>query len=57
MANFLRNLIENDKKELKSLSKIAQQVEEFAEAMANMSDDELKAKTPELRNGIKMAQH
>ena len=49
MANFLRNLIENDKKELKSLSKIAKQVEEFADEMANLPDDGLKAKTPEFK--------
>lgn len=49
MANFLRNLVENDKKELRSLEKIAKQIEEHADAMSAATDEELKAKTPELQ--------
>jgi preprotein translocase subunit SecA len=49
MANFLRNLIENDKKEIKNLSKVADQIDLFADQMAAMTDEELKAKTPELK--------
>ena len=49
MANFLRNLIENDKKEIKSLGKVADQIEAFADRMAALSDEELQAKTPELK--------
>ena len=53
MANFLRNLIENDKKELKSLGKVADQIETFADQMASLSDEELKEKTPELQQRYK----
>lgn len=49
MANFLRNLIENDKKEIKSLGKVADKIEAFADRMAALSDEELQAKTPELK--------
>ncbi|WP_034551227.1 preprotein translocase subunit SecA [Carnobacterium funditum] len=49
MANFLRNLVENDKKELKSLSKVADQIETFADQISALSDEELKAKTPEFQ--------
>ena len=53
MANFLRNLIENDKKELKSLGKVADQIESFADQMSALSDEELKAKTPEFQQRYK----
>ncbi len=49
MANLLRKIIESDKKELKRLSRIADKVEEYAEAMKNLSDDELKGKTEEFK--------
>ncbi|MGM0215160.1 preprotein translocase subunit SecA [Enterococcus sp. AZ109] len=49
MANFLRKMIENDKKELKRLAGIANQVESHAEAMAKLSDEELRAKTDEFK--------
>lgn len=49
MANFIRKLIENDKKELKRLDKIANEVETFAEKMAALSDLQLKEKTDEFR--------
>lgn len=49
MANFLKKMIENDKKELKRLDGIAGQVETHASAIAALSDEELKAKTDEFK--------
>lgn len=49
MANFLKKMIENDKKELKRLEGIANQVESHASAIAALNDDELKAKTDEFK--------
>ena len=49
MANILRTVIENDKRELRKLEKIAKKVESYADAMAALSDEELKAKTPEFK--------
>ncbi|MGX7243557.1 preprotein translocase subunit SecA [Enterococcus quebecensis] len=49
MANFLKKMIENDKKELKRLDGIATQVESHASAIAALSDEELKAKTDEFK--------
>ncbi|MBO0473393.1 protein translocase subunit SecA [Enterococcus sp. DIV0840] len=49
MANFLKKMIENDKKELKRLDGIAGQVESHASAIAALSDEELKAKTDEFK--------
>ncbi|OTN87708.1 protein translocase subunit SecA [Enterococcus sp. 7E2_DIV0204] len=50
MANFLKKMIENDKKELKRLDGIANQVETHASAIAALSDEELKAKTDEFKS-------
>ena len=49
MANILRTVIENDKGEIRKLERIAKKVESYADAMAALSDDELKAKTPEFK--------
>ncbi|TFJ07237.1 preprotein translocase subunit SecA [Carnobacterium divergens] len=49
MANFLKNLIENDKKEIKSLDRLANKVEAYADRMAALTDEELQAKTPEFK--------
>lgn len=49
MANFLRKWVESDKRELKRLGKIADKVEAYASTMEALSDEELKAKTPELK--------
>ena len=49
MANILRTVIENDRGELRKLEKIAKKVESYADAMAALSDEELKAKTPEFK--------
>lgn len=52
MANFLRKIIENDKKELKRLGAIADKVESFADQMAGLSDEQLRAKADEFRGQL-----
>ncbi|OFI48289.1 preprotein translocase subunit SecA [Floricoccus tropicus] len=47
--NIVRKLIENDKREIKRLDKQANEVEKYADAMAALTDEELKAKTPEFK--------
>lgn len=49
MANLLKKIIENDKKELKRLDHIASQVEAFATEISALSDEQLKEKTDEFR--------
>lgn len=49
MANILKKWVESDSRELKRLTKIADKVEAYAQDMAELSDDELKAKTPEFK--------
>lgn len=49
MANILKKWVESDNRELKRLTKIADKVEAYAQDMAKLSDDELKAKTPEFK--------
>lgn len=44
MANLIRSLIENDKKELKRLDSIAKKVEAYADQMAALTDEQLQAK-------------
>ena len=53
MANFLRKIIESDKKELKRLDNIANQVESYASAMEALSDEELRDKSVEFREQLK----
>lgn len=52
MPNIIRKFVENDKKELRRLDRIAQQVEAHAEEMEKLSDEELKAKTPEFKERV-----
>jgi preprotein translocase subunit SecA len=52
MANPIRKLVDNSKKQLKKLNYIADQVESYADQMAAMSDDELQAKTPQFKQII-----
>lgn len=47
--NILRSLIENDKGELKKLEKMADKVISYADQMATLSDEQLQAKTLELK--------
>ena len=49
MANFLKKMIENDKKELKRLDGIANKIESYASDMEKLSDEELRGKTDEFK--------
>ena len=43
MVNILKKWVESDKREIKRLNKIANKVESYADQMAKLSDEELKA--------------
>ncbi len=49
MANFLKQLIENDKKDLKRLDHLADKVEALNSDIEKLSDEELQGKTEEFR--------
>ena len=49
MANFLKKMIENDKKELRRLEKIADKIDAHASAMEQLSDEQLCEKTDEFK--------
>ena len=53
MANFLKQLIENDKKDLKRLEHLANKVEALKEQTEKLSDDELQAKTEDFKTRVK----
>ncbi|MCT0948709.1 preprotein translocase subunit SecA [Weissella confusa] len=53
MANPLRKIIESDKGTMRRLNRLADQVEAHADEMAVLSDEELQAKTPYLRDLLK----
>lgn len=53
MPNIVQRVIENDRSELRKLHRLARKVESHAEEMEALSDDELKAKTPEFKERIK----
>ena len=48
MANILKKLYNDDKRELKKFEKIADKVEAHADEMSKLSDEQLQAKTPEV---------
>ena len=52
MANILRKWIESDRRELRRINKIANKVESYADEMAKLTDDQLKAKTPEFKKRV-----
>ena len=52
MANFITRLFNYDEKRLKAVKKIADEVEKWADTMAAMSDDTLKAQTPKLKEKL-----
>ena len=52
MANILRKLYDTDKRELKKFEKLANKVESYADEYEKLTDDELKAKTPEFRKRV-----
>src|SRR5574340_991017 len=49
MANIIQNIIENDKKQLKKLHKMAEKVEAYEADFANLPDEALQAKTSEFK--------
>ena len=53
MANILRKWIESDRRELRRINKIANKVESYDDEMSKLTDDELQAKTPELKQKLK----
>ena len=53
MANILKKLYNDDKRELKKFEKIADKVEAHADEMSKSSDEQLQAKTPEFRDRLK----
>ena len=52
MANFLKNIFENDKAELKRTSKLADQVIGLESEYAALSDEQLRAKTIDFRDRL-----
>ena len=53
MANFLKKWVESDKRELKRLGKKADKIEALKDEMAQLSDAQLQAKTPEFKERLK----
>lgn len=49
MANFLKQLVENDKRELRRLGKLADKVMSYEEKMADLSDEDFPVKTEEFK--------
>lgn len=55
MANPIRKLVDNSKKQLKKLNHIADQVAGYAEEMSALTDEQLQAKTPFFQEKIAAA--
>lgn len=55
MANPIRKLVDNSKKQLKKLNNIADQVESYADEMSALTDEQLQAKTPFFQEKIAAA--
>lgn len=52
MANILRKIYDNDRRELKKFEKLATKVESLADEYEKLSDEQLQAKTPEFRKRL-----
>ncbi|MDN6161149.1 MAG: preprotein translocase subunit SecA [Atopostipes sp.] len=52
MIQFLKKVFDSDRKALKRYGVVADQIEEMAEEYERMSDEELKAKTPEFKERL-----
>lgn len=52
MPNIVQRMIENDRSELRRLTRLAGKVESYVDEMERLTDDELKAKTPEFKARI-----
>ncbi|CAH1854228.1 preprotein translocase subunit SecA [Convivina intestini] len=55
MANPVRKLVDNSKRQLKKVEAITEKVESYADAMSALSDKDLQAKTAEFKQTIKNA--
>ena len=53
MANFLRKIVDSDKRELKKFDATASRVEALADEYSAKTDDELKAMTPKFKERLK----
>ncbi|TPR22457.1 preprotein translocase subunit SecA [Apilactobacillus timberlakei] len=49
MPNILKKWVESDKHDIKRLSKLADKVDNYADEYRKLSDEDLKAKTPEFK--------
>ncbi len=56
MAGFLSKLFNPNRRELKRLNKIANKVDALATDMKELSDDQLRAKTDELKDRHKQGE-
>lgn len=52
MANILKKIYDNDRRELKKFEKLATKVESLADEYEELSDEQLQAKTPEFRKRL-----
>ena len=52
MANILKKIYDNDRRELKRFEKLATKVESLADEYEKLSDEQLQAKTPEFRKRL-----
>ncbi|GAB2062798.1 preprotein translocase subunit SecA [Lactobacillus paragasseri] len=52
MANILKKIYDNDRRELKKFEKLATKVESLADKYEKLSDEQLQAKTPEFRKRL-----
>ncbi|TGA94187.1 preprotein translocase subunit SecA [Lactobacillus johnsonii] len=53
MANILKKIYDNDRRELKKFEKLATKVESLGYEYEKLSDEQLQAKTPEFRKRLK----
>ncbi|KAF0379285.1 preprotein translocase subunit SecA [Pediococcus acidilactici] len=53
MANILKKWVESDAREIKRLGKKADKIDALKDEMVQLSDEELKAKTPEFKERLK----
>ena len=50
---FIKKMLDGNKRELKTLTKIAEQVESFAEEIASLTDEDLKNRTLKFQADLK----
>ena len=53
MANILKKIYDNDRREIKKFEKLATKVESLGDEYEKLSDEQLQAKTPEFRKRLK----